>query len=168
MQEKKLPDSWYTDFFNRIRKAVGDNPAEFSRISGINDRTLRKYIRGKDPAIPGADKLKQISEKSNTSSDYLLFGDAAHGVISQDSCIMRCNFERLPFYKDLETILNSGDDGAISAIKAALKGAKVMIEDKDIQEINKKLDTLLEIHSGLGETKGVTPRPGKRRSRQRK
>ncbi len=74
LSRKNVNDSWKVEFRDRLRRIYGENVAEFSRLSGINDRTLRKYIKEKAPAMPGVDILARIYQFSGKSASWLLTG----------------------------------------------------------------------------------------------
>ena len=67
----KLHNNWKKELTDRIIKLAGKNPAAFARKATISDQTFRTYLHG---SIPGGDKVLEIANAGNVSTDWLLTG----------------------------------------------------------------------------------------------
>lgn len=132
---EKVSDSWKFDFRERLREIYGDNVAKFSRKSGINDRTLRKYIRDKEPAMPGADILAIIQKHSSKSADWLLTDKE-----QQENCYVECGDKLKILCEKVKKVLNSKTPYA-----AALESNILCFEDSI--NIRRELENLKAVQS---------------------
>jgi phage repressor protein C with HTH and peptisase S24 domain len=100
----KVPEETFAD---RLKELIGDRPANrFAREVNIGESLLRKYLAG---AIPGIDKVAQISEATGASVDWLVTGNRIGGTaVAVEAKSMRDLEAGLTFVPRLEVSASAG------------------------------------------------------------
>jgi transcriptional regulator with XRE-family HTH domain len=138
-----------------IDKTTGGSVSLFSRKTGINDKTLYTYLKGR---APSAEALFSICREFEININWLLTGKGPIYIYGEEkAAALEADPEIADLIEGARRVLKSGNAVAFDALERNIRYFDFAIQqEKDMAEQKKKLSEMEKRLSALEEKKTCT------------